>query len=81
MDARTSPLKATILKPEQALPIKPFGIDMKVLLTTAATGGAIAVIMGYHKPGQGPPDHVHFNQEEMFFIVEGIYELTVDDRT
>jgi len=54
---------------------------MKVLLTTEATRGAISVIMGWHKPGEGPPDHVHFNQEEVFFIVEGTYELTVGDRT
>jgi quercetin dioxygenase-like cupin family protein len=69
MDARRSPLQATIVKPEQALPIEPFGLDMKVLLTTEATDGAISVIMGCHKPGEGPPDHVHFNQEEVFFIV------------
>ena len=81
MDARCSPLQAAIVKPEQALPIKPFGLDMKVLLTTEATDGAISVIMGCHKPGEGPPDHVHFNQEEMFFIVEGFYEVTVADQT
>ena len=80
-DARTSPLQATIVKPEQALPIKPFGLDMKVLLTTEATGGAISVLMAWLKPGEGPGDHVHFNQEEMFFIVEGTYELTVDGQT
>jgi mannose-6-phosphate isomerase-like protein (cupin superfamily) len=27
------------------------------------------------------PAHVHFNQEETFFIVEGAYELTVGDQT
>ncbi len=55
MGARRSPLRATIVKPEQALPIRPFGLDMKVLLTTEATGGAISVIVGCHKPGEGPP--------------------------
>ena len=64
MDARRSPLQATIVKPEQALAIKPFGLDMKVLLTTEATGGAVSVIMGWHKPGEGPPDHVHFNRRK-----------------
>jgi hypothetical protein len=43
---------------------------MKVLLTTGAIGGAVVVVMAWHKPSEGPPDHVHFNQEEMFFIVE-----------
>jgi len=80
-DARTSPLQAAIVKPEQALSIKPFGLDVKVLLTTEATGGAISVLMGWLKLGEGPSDHVHFNQEEIFFIVEGTYEMTVGDQT
>jgi len=79
--AKTSPLHATIVKPEQALSIKPFGLDLKVLLTTEATGGAISVLMGWLKPGEGPSDYVHFNQEEIFFIVEGTYEMTVGDLT
>jgi quercetin dioxygenase-like cupin family protein len=81
--ARTSPLQALIVKPEQVPPIKPkpFDLDIKVLLSSEATGGAISVLMGWHKPGEGPPDHVHFSQEEMFFIVEGTYELTVGDQT
>ena len=81
MDVKTPPLRATIVKPEQALTIKPFNLDMKILLTTEATGGAISVIMGWHKPGEGPPDHVHFSQEEIFFIVDGTYELTAGDQT
>jgi hypothetical protein len=75
MDPKRSPRQATIVKPEQALPIKPFGLDMKVLLTTEATDGALSVIIGSHKPGEGPPDHVRFSQEEVFFIVEGTYVL------
>ena len=56
-DAGISPLQAIIVKPEQALPIKPFGLDVKVLLTTEATGGAVSVLMGWIKPGEGPGDH------------------------
>jgi len=81
IDERTAPLQPTIVKPEQVLPIKAFGLDIKVLLTSEATGGAISVLMGWHKPGEGPPDHVHFKQEEMFFIVDGTYELTVGGHT
>src|ERR1700757_2165549 len=81
MDEKGPALGAVIVTRERALPIKPFGIDMKVLLTTEATGGAISVILAWHKPGEGPPDHVHFSQEEVFFIVEGTYELTVGDQT
>src|SRR6516162_2939707 len=80
-NGRTSPLQATIVKPEQAVPIKPFGLDMKALVTTEATGGATSVIMAWHKPGEGPPGHVHFKQEEILFIIEGLYEVTVGDET
>src|SRR3981081_2404807 len=81
MSARTAPPPARIVKPEEASSLKAFGLDLKVLLTTEATGGDISVLMGWHKPGEGPSDHVHFSQEEMFFIVEGTYELTVGDQT
>jgi mannose-6-phosphate isomerase-like protein (cupin superfamily) len=80
-DARTSPLQPTIVKPEHAVPMKAFGLDLKVLLSTEDTGGTISVLMGWHKPGEGPGDHVHFSQEEMFFIVEGTYEMTVGGHT
>src|SRR4029453_13579412 len=80
-DARNSPLQPIIVKPEQALSINPFGLDMKVLLTTEATGGPYVVSWGGVKPGEGPADHVHFNQEEIFFIIEGTYEMTVGGQT
>jgi len=81
MNARRSSSQATIVKPEQALPLKAFGLDLKVLLTTEATDGAISVLVGWHKPGEGPPDHLHFSQDEVFFILEGTYELAVDEQT
>src|ERR1700747_1752819 len=37
--------------------------------------------MAWHKPGEGPPEHVHFDQAEIFFIVDGRYELTIDGQT
>ncbi|WP_213955567.1 cupin domain-containing protein [Variovorax sp. dw_954] len=70
-----------IVTPEEATAIKPFGLDMQVLLSSEDTGGTISVIMACHRPGEGPPDHLHFTQEECFFIVEGTYELTVGDVT
>ena len=65
MDVRT-PLQPAVVTPKQALSIKPFGLDMNVVLTTEATGGATSVIVAWHKPGEGPPNHVHFKQEERF---------------
>lgn len=81
MDSGTEPLRAAIVRPEHVPTIKPFGIDVKVLLSTEATGGALSVLLGWHKPGEGPPDHVHYGQEEIFFIVDGTYELTIGGQT
>src|SRR5262249_10854689 len=36
--------------------------------------------MAWHKPGEGPPDHLHFSRDELFFILEGSYELTIADQ-
>jgi quercetin dioxygenase-like cupin family protein len=81
MDAKSPASRAVIVTRQQALSIRPFGLDVEVLLATEATGGAISVVLAWHKPGEGPPDHVHFSQEEVFFIVEGTYELTVGNQT
>jgi mannose-6-phosphate isomerase-like protein (cupin superfamily) len=67
-----------IVTPAEALPIRPFGLDMQILLPTERTGGAISVLMVCHKPGEGPPDHFHSTQDECIFIVEGTYDVTMD---
>jgi hypothetical protein len=54
MDVRT-PLQPAVVTPKQALSIKPFGLDMTVLLTTEATGGATSVILAWHKPSEARP--------------------------
>jgi hypothetical protein len=38
MSARTAPLQARIVKPDEASPLKAFGLDLKVLLTTLPGG-------------------------------------------
>jgi mannose-6-phosphate isomerase-like protein (cupin superfamily) len=81
MKAKTTPLQSAIVKPEQALPLKAFGLDLRVLLSTEATGGATSVLLAWHKPGEGAPLHVHRSQEEIFFIVDGAYEMTVGEQT
>ena len=79
MSTSDTVIKPLVVTPEEALSIKPFGLDMQVLLTTENTGGAISIIIGCHKPGEGPPDHVHYTQEECIFIVDGSYAVTVGD--
>ncbi len=48
------------------------------LATTAETEGAYFVLEGSVPPGAGPPPHIHHDQVETFYIVEGQLELMVD---
>ena len=58
--------------------IRPFGIDMKVMLGAEHTGGTFSAIVGEVKPGEGPPPHLHRDREEYFFVLEGTYSLGVN---
>ncbi len=63
---------------DQATPIKPFGIDMKIMLGGEHTGGTFSAIVADVAPGEGPPPHLHHDREEYFYILEGTYKLTVN---
>ncbi|MCI3205440.1 MULTISPECIES: cupin domain-containing protein [Pandoraea] len=73
--------QGVIVTPEEAKAIKPFGLDMQILLSSEATAGKLSVIIACHKPGEGPPPHLHHSQDECFYIVEGTYELSAGDVT
>lgn len=41
------------------------------------TGGAYAVLEQQVPPGHGPPLHVHRHETEIFYILEGTFEITL----
>ena len=45
------------------------------------TGGAYARLEQQVPPGQGPPLHVHRHETEIFYVLEGLFEITLGDRT
>ena len=47
------------------------------LATTEETDGAYFVLEGIVPPDAGPPPHIHHDQDESFYIVEGQLEITV----
>ncbi len=44
---------------------------------SAQTGGAYALLEQEVPPGGGPPLHVHRHETEIFYILEGQFEVTV----
>jgi quercetin dioxygenase-like cupin family protein len=53
------------------------GDNQFIKLTGDDTGGAYVLVEQVNAVGTGIPLHVHNNEEETFFIIEGKYEFTV----
>lgn len=47
---------------------------------SAETGGAYAVLEQQIPAGHGPPLHVHRHETEIFYILEGEFEVTIGDQ-
>jgi quercetin dioxygenase-like cupin family protein len=53
------------------------GTSMRFIATAASTGGRYTVLEQVTPPGWGPPRHIHSREDEIFYILEGSYELHV----
>lgn len=71
--------KPILITPQEGAPIRPFGLEMYVMLPTEATGGELSAILAHHEPGKGPKMHIHYNQDEYAVIIDGLYEFTIGD--
>lgn len=81
MSGQTSAtLQPLIVRAEEAEQIRPFGIDMKVMLGGEHTRGSFSAILGEVRPGDGPPPHLHRDRDEYFFVLEGTYALGVNGK-
>ncbi len=49
----------------------PDAITLKILVSGSQTGGSLAVFEDIVEPGVGPGRHIHYNQDETFFFLEG----------
>ncbi|MCS6876910.1 MAG: cupin domain-containing protein [Geminicoccaceae bacterium] len=54
------------------------GIEQRLKIPTAATGGQLCLVEQICDPGKGPPRHVHKTQTEILRILEGRFELEID---
>jgi mannose-6-phosphate isomerase-like protein (cupin superfamily) len=50
------------------------------LVTGEETGGAYFVMEALVPPGGGPPPHIHRNEDETFYMVEGECSIMVGDK-
>src|ERR671921_1963265 len=65
-----------ILRPGEGRTIG--GITLKA--TGEQTGGSIGFIEATSPPGYGPPRHVHYGSDELFYVLEGEFLFLVGER-
>ena len=53
----------------------------RFLVTGAETGGAYFAMEAIVPPGGGPPPHIHTNEDETFYVVEGSCEFLLGEST
>ena len=51
----------------------------RFLVTGAETGGAYFAMEAVVPPGGGPPPHIHTNEDETFYVVEGRCSIRLGD--
>ncbi|SHK27132.1 Cupin domain-containing protein [Shimia gijangensis] len=56
----------------------PGAITLKILLTGEQSGGTLEVFEDIAQPGVGPGRHIHHDQDETFFFLEGQFDVEVD---
>ena len=49
--------------------------------TAAETRGSLMAVEVLAAPGGGPPPHVHANEDETFYVLDGEFEILLGDRT
>jgi quercetin dioxygenase-like cupin family protein len=57
------------------------GDRVNFLVTGAQSSGACFIIEGLASPGGGPPPHIHYFEDESFYILEGSITVEADGRT
>ena len=55
------------------------GTTMRLIATGAETGGRYTVLEQVTPAGWGPPRHIHSREDEIFYILEGTYEVHCGD--
>jgi quercetin dioxygenase-like cupin family protein len=53
-------------------------VNVSLLLTAAETGGSLSLMETSVRPGTEPPYHIHDNEDEIFYVLEGHLSVMVD---
>ncbi|MGI9498567.1 MAG: cupin domain-containing protein [Geminicoccaceae bacterium] len=55
----------------------PGAIELTILIPGSATDGAFAIFEDMVQPRVGPPRHIHKSQDEVFSVLDGIFDIEI----
>src|SRR5688572_30174240 len=82
--AQTNAVSSTaglLLSPSDGEKIWITGDALWLKATSAETGGAYTVIENISLPGNGPPPHLHENEDESIYVIDGEFEILLGAKT
>jgi mannose-6-phosphate isomerase-like protein (cupin superfamily) len=65
--------------PQQGQTVHLFGNMLTFVMRGADTGMRFSMVEAYTAPGAGSPPHLHHDDEESFYVLEGTYRIAVGD--
>ena len=68
-----------VVKGEGGKLLNVLGDPVTIKLRGADTGGTFSQVLAGAEPNGGPPLHVHHNEDEAFYVLEGELEIRVGD--
>lgn len=82
MRAMSSPeITSFVLAPGEGVSVQnPLGGILTFKATAHESGGALTAIDTVNLPGEGPPLHVHHDQDELIYVLEGALRVKLAER-
>ena len=72
-------MRGVILGPGEGASVpNPVGGTLTFKIGNAETDGALTAFESIAAPGEGPPLHVHVNDDEIFYALEGSFRFKLD---
>ena len=72
-------MRGVILGPGEGMSVpNPVGGRLTFKIGSAETDGALTAFESVAAPGEGPPLHVHLNEDEIFYALEGPFRFKLD---
>jgi mannose-6-phosphate isomerase-like protein (cupin superfamily) len=77
---RQANLQSALMEPANAV-WEVLGNQMSCRVKSEETGGAYSIVESTVPPQDGAPPHVHTDEDEMFYVLEGEFEIRCGDRS